>query len=150
LNDISELLMERGFVETAVKVLLLVAHHPLSTDAQQARAKRLLEPYLVSYAGLADYPLERAIDDARAALGRLSSGEPATTDESGVDWSARDLMELLSEREREVLRLLAQALSNQEIADELVVGVSTVKKHINHIYNKLGINNRIQALNVAR
>ncbi len=57
---------------------------------------------------------------------------------------------LLSERELAVLRLMAEGLSNQEIADRLVVAVSTVKTHINNIYSKLGAENRIQALARAR
>ncbi|HEU0075169.1 MAG TPA: alpha/beta fold hydrolase [Dehalococcoidia bacterium] len=51
----------------------------------------------------------------------------------------------LSPREREVLRLIAQGLSNQQLADELVISVRTVERHINHIYEKLGIHNRAQA-----
>jgi predicted ATPase/DNA-binding CsgD family transcriptional regulator len=57
---------------------------------------------------------------------------------------------VLSERELEVLRLVANGCSNQEIADRLYIGVSTVKKHINHIYDKLDAKNRTQAVAVAR
>ena len=52
----------------------------------------------------------------------------------------------LTPREREILHLIADGFSNQEIADRLYVGVSTVKKHINHIYDKLGVKNRTQAV----
>jgi LuxR family maltose regulon positive regulatory protein len=56
------------------------------------------------------------------------------------------LVEPLTEREVEVLRLIAAGLSNREIAQELVVAVSTVKSHVNHIYGKLGVKTRTQAL----
>ncbi|MGD8626052.1 MAG: LuxR C-terminal-related transcriptional regulator, partial [Anaerolineae bacterium] len=56
------------------------------------------------------------------------------------------LVEPLTERELEVLRLIAAGLSNQEIADELVVALSTVKWHINNLYGKLGAGSRTQAL----
>jgi LuxR family maltose regulon positive regulatory protein len=56
------------------------------------------------------------------------------------------LIEPLSEREGEVLQLIAQGLSNQEIANKLVIGLSTVKKHINNIYAKLDVKSRTQAL----
>jgi LuxR family maltose regulon positive regulatory protein len=56
------------------------------------------------------------------------------------------MVEPLSERELEVLRLVAAGLTNQEIADELVIAVSTVKSHTNHIYGKLGVKNRTQAI----
>lgn len=60
------------------------------------------------------------------------------------------LIEPLSDRETEVLRLVAAGLSNQEIAGELVLAVSTVKWHINNLYGKLGVNSRTQALARAR
>ena len=56
----------------------------------------------------------------------------------------------MSERELTVLGLIAEGLSNQEIAERLVVAVSTVKTHINNIYSKLGVGNRTQALARAR
>jgi LuxR family maltose regulon positive regulatory protein len=59
---------------------------------------------------------------------------------------AQALVEVLTEREMEVLRLIAAGLSNREIARELVVAVSTVKSHINHIYGKLDVKNRTQAI----
>ena len=56
------------------------------------------------------------------------------------------LVEPLSEREMDVLRLIVAGLSNPEIAEELVIAVSTVKSHINHIYGKLGVSRRTQAV----
>ncbi|CAG5084224.1 LiaR [Thermobacillus xylanilyticus] len=53
--------------------------------------------------------------------------------------------ESLTEREMEVLKLLAQGMSNQEIADKLFIGVKTVKYHITNIFSKLGVEDRTQA-----
>ena len=60
------------------------------------------------------------------------------------------LIEALSEREMEVLRLLAAGKANREIAEELYVTLHTVKKHITHILGKLGAANRTEAAARAR
>jgi len=58
--------------------------------------------------------------------------------------------EPLSEREMDVLRLVAVGFSNREIADRLVIAVGTVKKHIENIYNKLDVHRRTQLVARAR
>jgi LuxR family maltose regulon positive regulatory protein len=63
---------------------------------------------------------------------------------------AAELVEPLSPRELEVLRLVADGYNNQEAAAKLVVGVSTIKKHINAIFGKLGATHRAQAVARAR
>jgi LuxR family maltose regulon positive regulatory protein len=55
------------------------------------------------------------------------------------------LFEPLSLQEKRVLRLLVTGWTNQEIAHELMVSVNTVKYHIKHLYQKLGVRNRQQA-----
>jgi LuxR family maltose regulon positive regulatory protein len=64
--------------------------------------------------------------------------------------AGNDLVEPLTDRELQVLRLLAAGKSNQQIADELVVVVDTVKKHVGHILDKLEATNRTQAAARAR
>lgn len=58
--------------------------------------------------------------------------------------------EALSEREVEVLRLLAQGKSNREIATTLVITEGTVKNHVSNILGKLHAGNRTEAANLAR
>lgn len=60
------------------------------------------------------------------------------------------LIEPLSERELDVLYLIARGDSNQEIADRLVIALDTVKRHVIHIFEKLDVNNRVQAAARAR
>lgn len=60
--------------------------------------------------------------------------------------SPHSLVEPLTERELEVLGCIAAGLSNAEIAGQLFIAVSTVKRHINHIFGKLGVTSRVQAV----
>jgi len=57
--------------------------------------------------------------------------------------------EALTDREIEVLRLAAQGKSNREIADELILSVRTVEAHLGHIFNKLGVGSRTEAVILA-
>jgi LuxR family maltose regulon positive regulatory protein len=61
-----------------------------------------------------------------------------------------NLVEPLTERELEILRLVNSGLSNNEIAGQMIVTVGTVKKHLNNIFGKLGVSSRTQALVCAR
>jgi LuxR family maltose regulon positive regulatory protein len=60
------------------------------------------------------------------------------------------LIDPLSERELEVLQLIAEGLTNQEIASRLVVSQNTVKVHTRNIHSKLGVHSRMQAVVKAR
>jgi LuxR family maltose regulon positive regulatory protein len=64
--------------------------------------------------------------------------------------SSAQLIDPLSERELEILHLIADGLKNQEIADQLIISLNTVLYHIKNIYSKLGVNKRALAINKAR
>ena len=67
-----------------------------------------------------------------------------------VSQAAENLVELLTPREQEVLKLIVAGQSNREIADSLVVEVTTVKWHVTQIYRKLNVRSRVQAVVRAR
>jgi LuxR family maltose regulon positive regulatory protein len=78
---------------------------------------------------------------AGKAMGITSADQPSII---------HHLVEPLSPRELQVLRMVAQGLSNQEIAVRLVVALSTVKAHTNSIFGKMGVKSRTQAIARAR
>lgn len=74
----------------------------------------------------------------------------ATSMASQPNPGVEPLIEALTGRELEVLRLIEQGLTNQQIAERMVVAASTVKTHINNIYAKLGVETRTQAVSRGR
>lgn len=95
---------------------------------------------------------ERGVESAYAGqlLAALAEGQPIP--DSPVEARARagTLIEPLSEREVEVLQLIAAGLSNREIGERLVIALSTVKGHTSNIYGKLGVSKRTEAVARAR
>ncbi len=75
-----------------------------------------------------------ALPDAERAAALLSEIAPASQPHGDTPSSMSDL----TPREREVLRLIAEGKSNQEIARELVLSIRTVERHISNIYTKIG------------
>ena len=66
-----------------------------------------------------------------------------------VNQKEPESLELLSNRENEILQLLSKGLLYKEIADQLSISVATVRQHIHHIYEKLHVQNRTEAINKA-
>jgi LuxR family maltose regulon positive regulatory protein len=89
-----------------------------------------------------------AFEMGQESISRSSNQEPPPI--QNPKSQIQNLIEPLTERELEVLRLVYGGLSNSEIADRLTVTVGTVKKHINNIFGKLAVASRTQALARAR
>jgi LuxR family maltose regulon positive regulatory protein len=119
----------RSFVEEGAAMAALL------TKLREVRCKDGPTPYL---------------DCVLAAFPKLSQ-RPASQAKSMVKPTpVQPLCEPLSERERQVLQLLAQGRSNQQIAQTLVIALDKVKRHVSQIFSKLGVTNRVQAVKQAR
>ena len=108
---------------------------------------------------LKDVPSEKLVEAIRGVARGESFLEPSIVNKIVAEFarlspqrpsSSQPLIEPLSERELEILRLLGQGASNKEIADHLVITVGTVKNHLTNIMAKLGVRDRTQAALKAR
>jgi LuxR family maltose regulon positive regulatory protein len=155
LSGIAWLLASTGRAEFALQLAAYVLQQPASNPDTKTRATHVrekaenaLSPEQVA-AALAQG--ERL--DFDITLGRLLTElrslrqEHSAADQPAV---AQAPFEPLTERELEVLRYIADGMSNYEIATRIFVGVSTVKTHINHLYGKLDVKSRTQAIARAR
>jgi LuxR family maltose regulon positive regulatory protein len=91
-----------------------------------------------------DHPLSGYADKLLAAF-----TQPVAAPKSAIIHQKSDMIEPLSERELEVLRLLRSELSGPEIAQQLIVSLNTFRTHTKNIFNKLGVNNRRAAVQRA-
>jgi LuxR family maltose regulon positive regulatory protein len=82
--------------------------------------------------------------------GDAARAEPEEPKHSAISAQSAALVEPLTPRELEVLRLIATGYSNREIARILVVSLGTVKKHLSNIFGKLATTSRTQAIARAR
>ncbi len=101
-------------------------------------------------AGARGYILKDApLDEIVRAIHTVHAGKKYIPPDVGAKLAERMSQPQLSGREQEVLGLIAQGKSNQEIATELSIIEGTVKFHINNIFSKLGVSDRTQATLVA-
>jgi DNA-binding NarL/FixJ family response regulator len=102
---------------------------------------------------LKDVRPSELVDAIRVVAGGNALLAPASVtrllDRFGDDDRETVPIATLTEREEEILRLLAGGLSNSEIADRLVLGETTVKTHVSNLLRKLGVRDRVQAVIAA-
>ena len=90
---------------------------------------------------------EIACPGAQQEPGLASGGAPPVNDPSGQDrHGGRDVLAQLTAREHEVLSLLAEGRSTQEIAEKMSVSVNTMRTHVNSLLHKLGVHSRLRAV----
>jgi LuxR family maltose regulon positive regulatory protein len=124
---------------------------PMAALLRQAAAQGLAPTYLNKL--LAAFPIaeQPSGGGTEAILPEESKREQKVTSSwLPSNTLAPTLIEPLSDRELEVLHLVAAGRSNQEIARHLIISVGTVKKHLNNIFGKLNVSSRTQAVALAR
>jgi predicted ATPase/DNA-binding CsgD family transcriptional regulator len=135
--DIGILMLDNDLRERGLELLRLVYAHPASNQQQREKAASLL----VGIPLLDDAPkpdLSPTIIALRSELQAIKPNVPAAR--------RSDLVDPLTNRELEVLVLMAQGLTNPAIADQLFIAVGTVKAHTHRIYGKLDVTNRVEAV----
>lgn len=157
----------RGKHQLEALILLALAHSAQNrvsdAFAALAQALTLAEPegfvrlfldegqpllnLLAVFAGQPAAPLA-AVEYAQKLLAEAGQPAPSASPEKPAP-PIQNLVEPLTPRELEVLHLIAQGYSNQEIARELVLSAGTVKLHAHNIYGKLGVSSRTQAVALA-
>ena len=146
--------------ERPLTLLAFTVHDPAADHETQTRAKmrltndyqKLVSPQLFAVATVKGEASD--LDLLTADLLYQLSLPPTTASEEQATpmptEPAQALVEPLTPREFDVLKLLCEGLTNQEIADELVLAVGTVKFYTGQIYGKLGVRNRVTAVARAR
>ena len=127
-------------IDTPVVLLSVYAKDEYIFDGLRAGARG----YLMKDVGRAE--LVQAIKTVHAGGSLL---QPVIANRL-VERMAIDQAAGLSERQQEVLQLLASGVRNQEIADQLFLSLRTVKFHIENLYRNLGVRTRTEAVRVAR
>jgi DNA-binding CsgD family transcriptional regulator/pimeloyl-ACP methyl ester carboxylesterase len=131
---------------------LAIGTHAASGNVFVEGAKRVAALIPAAQLALLDdwprhiYPIDDEIPPVIPVIEQFVRGLPSDTSQPAPPSS----LQLLSAREAEVLRLLAAGRSNQQIADELVISLNTVRRHVSNIFDKTGTANRAQATAYAK
>jgi LuxR family maltose regulon positive regulatory protein len=140
-----------GRAERGLFLLAFIRAHPGADQKSRDEAARLLER---DEPAAAEEFRRRALAEGRAAdlttMTEALLADLASPPAEAAPAPPAQAAEPLTDREQDVLRLIAQGMTNQEVADELVISVGTVKWYTSQIYGKLDVGNRTEAAARAR
>lgn len=158
LAGVGELWLHERRSELGIELLVVAAHHPAADARARKRALALLDQVARDKAPPAHEPDSAGDEDHLPAIAQRTlatlAGAPQSDGDALSSTAAprlgQPLVEPLTEREVEVLHLIADGLTNAEIADQLIIAIGTVKSYTGNIYGKLGMRSRTQAVARAR
>jgi LuxR family maltose regulon positive regulatory protein len=139
----------------ATRILHSVATHEREAGFKvlaEALEKSQVEGYLRAYADQGQAVVPHLLEAAQRGINPeyIQQILACIRHDEDFEKATTSLVEKLSERELEVLRLIAVGLSNREIAEQLYLSPGTIKTHVHNICGKLGVSNRTQAVMQAR
>jgi LuxR family maltose regulon positive regulatory protein len=137
LEEALKLAEPEGYIRTFVD-----KGDPMAALLLAVRLQRVAPRYLAE--------LLAAFGAERRGVASQARPLPSPTERGLASSGTAGPVEPLSERELEVLQLVTEGLTNQEIAERLVITVGTVKTHVHHIYGKLNVRSRAEAAARAR
>ncbi len=151
LAALADLMRQAGPDDLRLALLNLIASHPASSSEIREQARQALPAQRETPHSADDLP--GLVAQVQSWLSTpLAAGstppEPVAVAESPAHPSP--LVEPLTEREVEVLQLMAEGLTNPEIAERLIIATGTVKYYTGRIYGKLGVRNRVEAVAQGR
>jgi ATP/maltotriose-dependent transcriptional regulator MalT len=141
LLDIGIMFQESNHEQRGAELLHLIYSHPASNPQQ----KKIIRSRFEDFEAIHDSSLPDFYATVSSLPSELIDFEPIPR---SVDESP--LIDPLTKREKDVLSLVSQGLSNPAIAEELTISVGTVKAHTHRIYGKLGVSNRVEAVTKAQ
>jgi predicted ATPase/DNA-binding CsgD family transcriptional regulator len=162
LTGIGELWLHEGHDVQGTELLTVTAHHPATDYETRKRALARLDRSATNKATDKSLATHKADDIevngqlaavAQRALATLAGSRQVDGDVSPALAATppdQPLIEPLTERELQVLHLIAAGLTNAEIAEQLIIAIGTVKSYTGNIYGKLGVRSRTQAVARAR
>ncbi|MCL4294601.1 MAG: tetratricopeptide repeat protein [Anaerolineae bacterium] len=159
LVGVAQFLGQTGRTEHGIELLVLAFHHPSSDSETKARAQQLLTHYEAKLSPDdfdatkqrgATSDLETVIQQVLIELAAPLPVEEKSLSPAPLPPRSPALIDPLTPRELEVLRLIAEGMTNQQIADKLIISVGTAKFYTSQIYGKLNVTSRTQAIVRAR
>lgn len=144
---IAQLLLELGETREVPQMLSMVSNHPASEPETVEHAHDIAREHKLQLVSEQDESFEEFASRVLIWLPTIELADKAPTVTSP---SASPLIDPLTDRELEVLHLIASGSTNQQIADELVISPGTAKWYTSQIYSKLGVKSRTQAIVHAR